>query len=180
MSRVLRLWHGSTAEVERFDPAATRDRGCHFGTHEQAVMRNPAVLHFVEIETHRVRRCRDRGDFGSVIRSARRAGYDGLVYLNRYEGMTTERIAALSEAGKLADLDDLSDAEFRRLMPEAQDSFIALDPDRIRILDVIHRARPPAPARMAPVEADADRFFDALEARAAPKPQTDHDLEPQF
>jgi hypothetical protein len=180
VTRVLRLWHGSAVEIERFDPSATRDRGSHFGTREQAAMRNPAVLHAVEIEVDRVRRCRDRGDFASAIRSARAAGFDGLVYLNRYEGMTTERITALSDAGQLAGLDGLTDAQFRRLVPEARDSFIALDPDRIRVLDVIHRARQAAPARLAPVEADLDRLFDALEARAVPAPPSDRDLEPHF
>lgn len=160
MTRVLRLWHGSAVEIERFDVSATRDRGCHFGTREQAAMRNPAVLHAVEIEVDRVRRCRDRGDFASVIRSARAAGFDGLVYLNRYEGMTTERITALSDAGQLAGLDSLTDAQFRRLVPEARDSFIALDPERIRILDVIHRPARPAPTATAPIEPQPDRDFE--------------------
>lgn len=150
MTKLLRLWHGSKAEVERFDPAATRDRGCHFGSREQAAMRNAAVLHLVEIEVTRVRRCRDRGDFASAVRSARAAGFDAIVYINRYEAMTTERIEALQAAGKLHGLDDLTDAAFRRLVPEAQDSLIVLDGDRIRILEVIHperqterRAEPP-------------------------------------
>lgn len=145
MSRVLRLWHGSKGEVERFDPSATRDRGCHFGTREQAEMRNAAVLHLVEIEVTRVRRCRDRGDFAAAIRSARAAGFDAIVYLNRYEAMTTERIEALQAAGKLHGLDDVSDAAFRRLVPEARDSLIALAADRIRILEVIHPERQTAP-----------------------------------
>ncbi|TFH40011.1 MAG: hypothetical protein E4H01_17295, partial [Lysobacterales bacterium] len=46
------------------------------------------------------------------------AGYDGIVYLNRHEGVT----ASCPELS-----DDLSDDEFKGLCPEAQDSWIILD-----------------------------------------------------
>lgn len=55
-------------------------------------------------------------------------GYDSIAYLNRYEGMTTERIEALSASGMLARLNQLTDAGFRRLVPDAADSFIVFEP----------------------------------------------------
>lgn len=135
---ILKLWHGSSRKILAFDPAKTRDKGVHLGTEAQARMRNPAVLHEVEVAVDRIRRCRDRGgDWEQRIRDARHSGFSAIVYLNRYEGLSHEVIERLHNSGRLKDLDTLSDAAFRKIVPEAEDSYILFDPERIRIVAVI-------------------------------------------
>lgn len=134
---ILQLWHGSKDRIDRFDPSRSRDGGIHFGTETQARMRNSAVLHEVEVEIGRVRRCRDRGgDWKVRIQAARRAGYSAIVYLNRYEGLSAETIDELHREGRLSGLDEMSDAEFRKLVPTAKESYIVWEESRIRILRV--------------------------------------------
>lgn len=138
---VLRLWHGSSAPIDVFDVDASRDGGIHLGSRRQAQMRNSAVLHEVEIEIGWARRSKDRGgDWKNRIQAAKSSGVSAIVYLNRYEGLTADVIERLAAGGDLAKLDSLSDAEFRKLVPEAEDSYIIFDPRRIRILQVLdHR-----------------------------------------
>jgi len=134
----LTLWHGSDRPISRFTGAGP-DRALHLGTRAQAEMRNGAFLHEVEIEVKRVRRSRDPGgDWSGRVRAARSAGAEAIVYLNRYEGITFEVITRLAAAGRLGDLDKMTDKAFRQLVPEAQDSLILLEPDRARVLRVLH------------------------------------------
>ncbi|CUJ69257.1 Uncharacterised protein [Achromobacter sp. 2789STDY5608633] len=74
------------------------------------------------------------GNWKDKIQRAKAAGKDGIVYLNRYEGMTTAIIDRLSKSGHLNGLDDLSDAAFKRLVPEAQDSYIVFSVEQLDIL----------------------------------------------
>jgi hypothetical protein len=54
-------------------------------------------------------------------------------HLNRYEGFTNEIMERLIGNGiDLARLDDLPDAKFRKLVPEAQDSYIIFNQDVIK------------------------------------------------
>lgn len=132
----LTLWHGSDHPIDRFDGSGP-DRALHLGTRAQAQMRNPAFLHQVEVEVNRVRRSRDPGgDWSGRVRAARAAGADAIVYLNRYEGVTSEIIQRLAGLGRLSDLDRITDREFRRLVPEAEDSLVLLNPERARVLEV--------------------------------------------
>ncbi|WP_154667729.1 hypothetical protein [Leisingera caerulea] len=138
------LWHGSKEPICSFRPEKTVDRGFHCGSREQAEMRNAAVLHKVELGISNVRRSRDRGgDWARRIADARRRGFSAIVYLNRWEGIPAERIEQLSRTGQLDQLDRLGDRAFKRLVPEAQDSYIALSPDTVRILETIVRDREP-------------------------------------
>ena len=128
------LWHGSDRPIDRFTGAGP-DRTLHLGTRAQAEMRNRAFLHEVEVEVTRVRRSRDPGgDWSGRVRAARAAGVDAIVYLNRYEGVSAGTIERLAATGRLAGLDRLPDRAFRRLVPEAQDSWVLLDPTRARLL----------------------------------------------
>ena len=78
----------------------------------------------------------------SQIASARSAGHDGIVYLNRYEGIPPSAFerarAALSrrQGSNRATVEELlgrlSDVEFKRLIPEARDSYIALTGTQIK------------------------------------------------
>lgn len=54
-------------------------------------------------------------------------GYDGVVYLNRYEGITKENYDKTNDH-----LHEMSDAEFKEAAPEASDSFIAFHPTQIK------------------------------------------------
>jgi hypothetical protein len=137
------LWHGSDHPISRFTNLRGPDRALHLGTRAQAEMRNPAYLHEVEVEFGRVRRSRDPGgDWSGRVRAARAAGHDAIVYLNRYEGLDAEVIGRLATRGRLSGLDRLPDAAFRRLVPEAADSWVLLDPSRARILRVISARGP--------------------------------------
>lgn len=131
----MEFWHGS--ELPRKKLTAGYDGGVHLGTREQAEMRNSAFLHRVSFlgDMTRVRRSKDEGlDWRSKIRSARTAGFDGIVYLNRYEGMSDDGIRALAAH---PDPDRMSDKEFRRLVPDAADSFISLDESSVIVREVV-------------------------------------------
>jgi hypothetical protein len=140
---LLRLWHGAPVRIAAFDASLTVDGGLHLGTRAQAAMRNAAFLHEVEVEVARIRRSHDRGgDWAGRIRAARAEGCDAIVYLNRYEGLDVSVIERLAASANLEGLDDVPDAVFRKIVPEARDSLILLRPERARILRVIARAVP--------------------------------------
>lgn len=147
----MRLFHGSKGFAGAFDPIATRGRGVHLGTYEQALMRSVGsgrVLVEVDVRMPRLRRCLDTGgSWGKKIAAAREAGYDGIVYLNRYEGITTASIERAQRHGVL--LDEMSDAQFRRWCPESRDSFIVLYAEDIRIVGYHCPAPPPLPLNTA-------------------------------
>ncbi|MCA9772654.1 MAG: hypothetical protein KC466_09630 [Myxococcales bacterium] len=139
------LWHGSDRPIDRFSGAGP-DRALHLGTRAQAEMRNRAFLHEVEVEVSRVRRSRDPGgDWSGRVRAARAAGAEAIVYLNRYEGVSAETIERLSAAGRLSGLDRLPDRAFRLLVPEAEDSWIILDPSLVRTLRILRGGPSPSP-----------------------------------
>lgn len=132
----LTLYHATRAQFDAFDPKKTVDGGIHLGTEAQARMRGGKAARLIQAEVNvdRPRRSRDLGgQWASKIRSARAAGHDAIVYLNRYEGLSLERILEAQRDG--VDLDRLSDAQFKRRVPEAQDSYIVLDPSQIRVLN---------------------------------------------
>jgi len=54
-------------------------------------------------------------------------GYDGVVYLNRYESD--------AESSFILSLDDDSDTLFRKKVPSAEDSWIAFNPNQIKLAD---------------------------------------------
>jgi hypothetical protein len=143
MGQTITLWHGSNRPLDRFEQSRGPDGAVHLGSRIQAGMRNSAFLHEVEVEIQRVRRCRDRGgDWGERVRQARAEGFDAIVYLNRYEGVSAATIERLALSGRLAGLDALPDPAFRRLVPEAEDSYILLHPERVRVLRIIPKGGP--------------------------------------
>lgn len=54
-------------------------------------------------------------------------------YLNRYEGLPVERVIAISEKETSA-LSTMSDRDFAKLVPEAEQSWVILDPGLIEVL----------------------------------------------
>ena len=132
----LLLAHGTKDEFTAFDKARTVDGAFHFGTPEQAGMRvsgEGKALVPVYLSIQNARRSRDMGgNWRAKIASARSAGFDGIRYLNRYEGIPTERLTALAASRQLDRLDRMTDAEFRKAVPEAQDSFIAFEATQVK------------------------------------------------
>lgn len=132
------LYHATSSTFDRFEPQKKLDAGFHFGTREQAAMRarRDAVILEVYLSAARLKRVKDNGQWTkNQIKAAQRAGYDGIVYLNRYEGIPTERIDALFQTGDLCKLDQLSDRDFAHLVPEAQDSFIVFEANQVKAVD---------------------------------------------
>lgn len=126
----LPLFHGTKATFDAFAPNS------HFGSEAQARMRNPKSVMSVLVRGKRFKRVKDTGrnvwDQKTLARLERQ-GYDGIVYLNRYEGIPLEQFEALRERG----IDDtrLSDAQFKKLVPAAEDSYIIFDPKNVRSAD---------------------------------------------
>lgn len=102
----------------------------HVGTRPQAEMRGGKILHRVTFATPiRMPRLKDIGSWkrDKLVRHARSAA--AIVYLNRFEGIPLEEFEA---ARAKADIDDLPDARFRKLLPSAHDSWIILESSIIR------------------------------------------------
>jgi hypothetical protein len=132
---ILRLYHATRAEFMTFDPSKSVDGGLHFGTEAQARMRAGSAgrMMVVELTVSSPRRSRDTGGhWGRKIASAKAAGCDSIVYLNRYEGVPLVRILEAQEQG--IDLDKLTDQAFRDRVPEAMDSWIAFSADQVGIV----------------------------------------------
>lgn len=146
------LCHGTREAFDRLDPGRTVDGGLHFGTEAQARMRAGRQGRLVQahLEVRSARRSRDRGgDWKARIAQAKADGHDAIVYLNRYEGMPLSRALEAREEG--VDLDALTDAQFRRRVPEATDSWIVFSVDQVRPLPPPQAApsprSPPRPGR---------------------------------
>lgn len=126
------VYHGTNADISAFAPGA--DGGIHFGSANQAAMRVAGTgknLLPVYLSIRNPRRSKDcGGKWKSKITSAKAAGHDGIVYLNRYEGISMETTLRAQREG--VNLDALSDADFRRFAPEAQDSYIAFRPEQVK------------------------------------------------
>lgn len=81
--------------------------------------------------------------FKFVRKKIQDLGYDGIVYLNRGEGISPQDIRSVNKwlededfgffAANMMVL-ELSDSEFLKLAPSAQDSYIAFDPSQVEVL----------------------------------------------
>jgi hypothetical protein len=130
------LYHGSKTAVDHLELG--NDGGIHLGTKAQAKMRNSKHVYAVEVSTDvdRFKRERDTGgNWKGKIQKAKKAGYDGIVYLNRYEGIDKDQYFKLLDKGWTGDkLDSLSDKEFKKLLPGMEDSYIVFNPKDVRII----------------------------------------------
>lgn len=140
------LFHGTTPNVTQLDPSATSDGLVHFGTFEQAMARQRGriIAAGLLISINRLLRVRDADTTEQWKKRAKRAldsGYDGLVYLNRHEGVPMEVIDAAQQRG--LKLSGLGDAQFRMLHPNAADSVAVIDRASIQVLCIdAHRWDP--------------------------------------
>jgi len=122
-------WHGSREPLLEVRPFL------HVGSLAQAQMRGGrgCMLTRVEILPGRTLRRRDVGSWREKDLRAIASRGAGLVsYLNRFEGIPIEEFDEARAACR--DIDGLSDARFRRLLPSAAESMIVLDPALARIV----------------------------------------------
>ncbi len=106
-------WHGSRGWGFSVFKTGS-EGGVHFGTLPQAEMRGGrgnARRFWLKMES--TARLRDRGQFKAIPR-----GRDSAIYLNRYEGISVETVESIPGAV----LDRLTDAQFKKRVPEAADS----------------------------------------------------------
>ena len=74
------------------------------------------------------------------IKAAKSRKCDGIVYLNRHEGIPYERLHSLTERGMyIHHIAQLPDAKFKKLLPEAEDSYLLFSAKYIKILEKIYR-----------------------------------------
>lgn len=132
-------FHGSKSLIRDFNDGAPRE-GTHFGSRDQALMRSCGYLHEVALLCQSPKRVRDRQSWQKTAAAARSRGYDALIYLNRWEGLSADRVMTLSCNGDLDRIDHLGDAKFRALVPEAEDSVLVLYPDIILLRRVWDRS----------------------------------------
>ena len=131
----LLLYHGTAQEFESFDEAKTYG-GIHLGTRAQAVMRSSKYLLECQVRFLKAVRYKDAvSGWNDKIKAAKRKGAEGIVYLNRYEGIPTERVVMLHDKCRAEELDTMPDSKFAKLVPEAEDSYIIFDPKQIIILN---------------------------------------------
>jgi len=123
--------------------------GIHVGTLAQARMRAAGgtvlKLRLRGSAVSRIPRVRDQdGYWKTFLRRRARQGDRILTYLNRYEGIPADRVM------KTLDRDlgckRMTDTAFRKLVPEAEDSWIVLDPSLIEILGSVRKPRVPVRA----------------------------------
>lgn len=130
------VYHATKSDITEFDSSKTVDGGFHFGTADQANMRVSGAdknIMPVYLSAQNLQRSKDLGgNWKAKIKAAKAAGKDGIIYLNRYEGLSSEVISRLSDESLLDKLDRMSDAEFRRAVPEAEDSYIVFRPEQIK------------------------------------------------
>lgn len=129
------VYHGTKDRFDSFDRAKTVDGGFHFGTRDQAIIRcgRSGTLIAALLEIRNPRRSKDLGrGWKSRIESAKNAGHDGIIYLNRYEGISRATVMRAYE--EKLDLDVFPDAEFLKYAPEARDSYIAFYPKQIHVV----------------------------------------------
>lgn len=124
----LKMYHGTNKVFDRFLPFS------HFGTEAQARMRQPKHILPVYIRAKKFKRMRDTGDWRvSKLRALQRQGYDGVVYLNRYEGIPLEQFDAAHAKVSQERLDKAPDTQYKRMIPAAEDSYIIFDPLNVRL-----------------------------------------------
>lgn len=129
----LLVCHGTR---ESFDEFAPNKEGIHFGSVSQANMRSGKKMIKAYLSIQKMKRVKDtNGSWVKAIKSAKSSGYDGIIYLNRYEGIPYERFESLRKQGITDEkMDSMSDTQFKKLVPEAQDSYITFEPDQIKIV----------------------------------------------
>jgi hypothetical protein len=123
------VYHSTDADFDTFDVDAS-DGGAHFGTLDQAreIGRKHTIPAYLSIKNPI--RLADSGQWEDLKDGMREElqsqGYDGVVYLNRREGVDV----APEDQGNWEQ--EATDGEFLNKYPEARDSWIAFEPTQIK------------------------------------------------
>ena len=141
-------YHGLQGRRPRgfaFGGPDTHPDGIHLGTLAQARMRagRGSVLEIrvraSALRTSETARVRDRdGSWRDTVKTRSRKGQRLLTYLNRHEGLSTAQVEAICGIG-LDRLERMGDRDFVRLVPEARDSWVVLDPSLVEIRRTVPR-----------------------------------------
>lgn len=148
------LVHHGTAEqdLQAFRRGGIESLGVHLGTRAQAVKRGSEMLDLYAAIQNPIRLA-DCGDWRPKVvldqlrrlgfdpREAKNAnrlrvelerlGFDGVVYLNRYEGLRTDALNLVDHNWKYGPA-ALSDEAFKKRFPDAQDSWIVFHPHQVK------------------------------------------------
>lgn len=121
------LYHGSKEKFTVFDKSKSKDTGFHFGTEKQAKMRNNKYVIPVFLNSKQLKKVKDSGDkWQEKISKAKSQDFDGIIYLNRFEGITTHEFILLKDKGidiSIGGLDAMSDSEFKKNLPSSEYSY---------------------------------------------------------
>lgn len=126
------MYHGTIHDFDVFDINKCVG-GIHLGTIQQALTRcdHQGYVLQVELSYERIRRSKDMGGgWKKKITSAQTKDCDAIVYLNRYEGMGFGEFKTYSPAR----LDTMSDQQFKKIIPNATDSWIAFNCEQVLII----------------------------------------------
>lgn len=128
------VYHGTTEVFSTFNTSKT---GIHFGTNAQASMRNRSQLMPCFLNIRSIKTCKDHGNLDhwkKQITAAARKGITGIIYLNRYEGISYEEFEAARKNHGLTDdkLDALSDANFQKYVSKSAFSYIVFESNQIK------------------------------------------------
>lgn len=141
-NKPLLLYHGSNQKFDKFDvekgisKTSGKFEGFHFGTIEQAKMRNAKNIIPVYLEANKLLKVKDKGgNWNKIIKRAKSQGFDGIKYLNRFEGIPLSDYDNARERGinvSIESLDKMSDIEFKKQIPSAEFSYIVFSPNQIK------------------------------------------------
>lgn len=100
---------------------------------------------------------KEEGD-AYIREELKKAGYDGIVYLNRREGIPKKEAQLVEENGYV-ELEG-SDDEFKKIAPSAKDSYIVFDKSQIKVLEsLLYKEQPKAEVKDKVVGGDVGRDF---------------------
>lgn len=143
------VYHGTGADFTSFDTEMGDGGGSHFGTKAQADLYasvEKGKILPVYLSLRNPKRMIDLGQWDD-LRDERKAlmaqGFDGVVYLNRREGVDV----SFKDQGDWEQF--ASDAEFKAKYPSAQDSYIAFSPTQIKSIFNSGNFDPSNPAILA-------------------------------
>ena len=123
------VYHGTDAEFTVFDPSRSMaGAGIHFASKKSQAERGSIVKPFY-LNLKNPLRVRDQFSWDPQVEKLKAAGHDGLVYLNRWEGIKNPPRSSRS----------FTDNQFLKKHPEAADSFMVFDPNQIKSADPITR-----------------------------------------
>lgn len=131
-------YHGTGFEFE--GTFKEQKQGLHLGSQSQAIARARGHLVTCEVtsELKVVRRKDCGGGWERYVSRLKSKGIDGIIYLNRHEGVPLQRIVLLRAKGITPQmLFTMSDIDFRKHVPEAHDSLLVFRPqEAVKIKEI--------------------------------------------